>query len=227
MIRIDVLPDDVLLDIFDFYLHISFSLRNLKTLEAWQSLVHVCRRWRNIVFRSPRRLNLQLVCNPKTPVRDTLDVWPPLPLFISGNLHNFYSSSTDETIAALGQSHRVRQVNLHGIGDREFNKVLEAMQLPFPDLTGLSLFPGYETPPIVPDSFLGGSAPNLRMVHLNRVPFPGLPKLLLSATRLVHLIVSLTPDTFHPRQWPLSSPCCPASSHLTFDSNPLNLALTG
>jgi len=28
--------------------------------DAWQSLVHVCRRWRSLVFGSPRRLNLQL-----------------------------------------------------------------------------------------------------------------------------------------------------------------------
>src|SRR6266403_4778984 len=40
-------------------------------------------------------------------------------------------------------------------------------------------------------------------------------------------IMSLIPGTFHPRQWPLSSPCCPASKYLSFISNPLNLALTG
>src|SRR6266478_3709193 len=41
------------------------------------------------------------------------------------------------------------------------------------------------------------------------------------------LLISLIPGTFHPKRWPLSSPCCPASIHFTFDSNPLNLALTG
>ena len=41
--------------------------------------------------------------------------------------------------------------------------------------------------PIVPDSFLGGSAPHLRSLVLDGIPFPDLPKLLLSATHLVYL----------------------------------------
>jgi hypothetical protein len=37
------------------------------------------------------------------------------------------------------------------------------------------------------DSFLGGSAPRLRFLGLDRIPYLGLPKLLLSATHLVYL----------------------------------------
>src|SRR6266852_4744954 len=48
--------------------------------------------------------------------------------------------------------------------------------------------------------------------------------LTLSASRL---LVFLTPGTFHPKRWSLSSPRCPASKHFTFYSDPLNLALTG
>src|SRR6266436_9044389 len=40
-------------------------------------------------------------------------------------------------------------------------------------------------------------------------------------------LISLILGTFHPRQWPPSSPCCPASKHFSFNSNPLNLALIG
>ena len=54
-------------------------------VEGWQLLVHVCRRWRNVVFGSPRRLNLQLRCTHETPVKDKLDVWPSLPLIIKGD----------------------------------------------------------------------------------------------------------------------------------------------
>ena len=50
-----MLPDDVLLAIFDF-------CGDKYELEAWQTLVHVCRRWRSVVLGSPRRLGLQLVC---------------------------------------------------------------------------------------------------------------------------------------------------------------------
>src|SRR6266436_96983 len=38
--------------------------------------------------------------------------------------------------------------------------------------------------------------------------------------------ISPIPDTFHPKRWSLSSPCCPASMNFTLFSNPLNLALT-
>src|SRR5260221_5208216 len=48
-------------------------------VESWQLLVHVCRRWRSLVFGSPRRLNLRLFCTPETPAKDTLAVWPALP----------------------------------------------------------------------------------------------------------------------------------------------------
>jgi len=59
--------------------------------------------------------------------------------------------------------------------------------VPFPELTKLQLFSGGETPPVAPDSFLGGSAPHLRIFELDSIPFPGLPKLLLSATHLDNL----------------------------------------
>jgi hypothetical protein len=41
--------------------------------------------------------------------------------------------------------------------------------------------------PIISDSFLGGSAPRLRELTLDGIPFPALPNLLLSATDLVEL----------------------------------------
>jgi hypothetical protein len=196
-------------------------------VEAWQSLVHVCRRWRSLVFGSPRRLNLQLFCTPKTPARDTLDVWPALPLIVKGNMA--LSSGTDNIIAALEQSNRVCQVFLLALAGWQLEKVLAAMQVPFPELTDLRLFSDGETLPVIPDSFLGGSAPRLRYFELDGIPFPGLPKLLLSATHLVHLrlLIFLIPGTFHPKRWSLSSPRCPASKHFPLNSDPLNLALTG
>jgi len=52
-----------------------------------------------------------------------------------------------------------------------------------------------ETRLVVPESFLGGSAPRLRHLELEGVPFPGLPKLLLSATDLVSLRISVIPHS--------------------------------
>jgi hypothetical protein len=201
MKQIDVLPDDVLLEIFDFYVDmnpwdvdevkpglnsdmVSWIDREEKMgIQVWQSLVHVCRRWRSLVFESPRRLNLQLYCSPETPAKDTLDVWPALPLIVKGNIIALISD-TDNVIAALGQSSCVCQVDLD-LADLQVEKVLAPMQVPFPELTYLRLA-SYPTADL-PDSFLGGSAPRLRYFELFCISFPGLPKLLLSANRLVNL----------------------------------------
>ena len=62
------------------------------------------------------------------------------------------------------------------------------MQVPFPELAVLSLsFGGLSYVPVLPDSFLGGSAPCLQYLSLTSIPFPGLQYLLLSAAHLVHL----------------------------------------
>jgi hypothetical protein len=188
VIRIDVLPDDVLLGIFDFYVDERLLTCSLLTdkekIENWQLLVHVCRRWRTLVLGSPRRLNLRLCCKPETPTRDMLNVWPALPLIVSGGM---IPSVMDNVIAALGQSDRVRQVNLYRFAGWQLEQVLVAMQVPFPELTYLWLSSFSKTVPVISDSFLDGSAPRLRYFSLEGIPFLGLPKLLLSATQLADL----------------------------------------
>ncbi len=186
MIRIDVLPDDILLDIFDFYM-------DKNHIEAWHTLIHVCQRWRSLVFGSPRRLNLRLFCTPETRARDTLDVWPAYPILIDGHLT--LSSGVDNVIAALGQTNRVCHVGLSGLENLELENVLAAMQVPFPELTVLQLISDSGIPPVAPDSFLGGSAPRLQFFELYGIPFPGLPNLLLSATHLVHLFLFNIPHS--------------------------------
>ena len=73
--------------------------------------------------------------------------------------------------------------------------VSAAMQEPFLQLTNLVLQSYRLTMPVLPDSFLGGSAPRLRKLSLNRIPFPGLPKLLPSATQLVGLYLRNIPQS--------------------------------
>ena len=84
-VTIDILDDDVLLEIFDHYA--DDALKRGK-YEEWQMLVHVCQKWRYIVFRSPLRLNLQILCSEGTPVREKLAVWPPLPIKIVHHNHS-------------------------------------------------------------------------------------------------------------------------------------------
>ncbi|KAI0249327.1 hypothetical protein BJV78DRAFT_1362967, partial [Lactifluus subvellereus] len=68
------------------------------------------------------------------------------------------------------------------------------MQEPFPALTLLQLRT-CETAPALPDMFLGGSAPRLQVLDLRGIPFPGLPRLLLSASDLSDLTLLGIPHT--------------------------------
>src|SRR6267154_6885831 len=184
------LPDDVLLEIFDFCVDQDmgeyFERFKKQRIEEWITLAHVCRRWRTVVFQSQCRLNLRLLCTPKTPVRDTLDIWPPLPLIIHDVGRMFGGGAcVDNIIAALEHNNRVCQIQLGGLR----SSISTAMLRPFPELTDLLLgmFIDDRPEPILPDSFLGRTAPRLQSLGLWGIPFPGLPKLLLSATHLVHL----------------------------------------
>ena len=190
--RIDILPDDALLRISDFYVETDLPYVLKRETEVWQTLVHVYRRWRTLVLGSPRRLNLRLFCTPETPARDTLDVWPALPLIVRDDKP---PSGTDNVVAALGRSNRVCQVSLGRVAGRQFEEVLAAMEVPFPELTVVELSSNGETVPVIPDSFLGGSAPRLRRFYLSGIRFPGLPKLHLSATHLVHLLLTNIPHS--------------------------------
>ena len=194
--RIDILPDDTLLEIFDFCVGRPWReawpvvwrvawREEKRRVEEWQPLVHVCRRWRILVLGSPRRLNLQLFCTPSTPARDTLHVWPALPLIIWGKMGS--SPGTDNVIASLKQSNRVCKVRLWSLASWQLEQVLAAMEVPFPELTLLGLSSNGETLSVIPDSFLNGSAPRLQNFDLSGILFPGLPNLLLSAPHLVHL----------------------------------------
>ena len=194
----NILPDDVLIDIFDFLLRDEQGAQGWT--QEWIMLAHVCRRWRSVVFQSPRRLNLRLLCTAETRTRDTLDIWPPLPLIIQDNrLSGDRTTGVDNIFAALEHNDRVCKICLDWLSspDWEYLTDLAAMQKPFPELTVLVLYMynGNELRSILPDSFLGGTAPRLQSLILYRVPFPGLPKLLLSATHLVDLYLDCIPDS--------------------------------
>ena len=192
VISIDMLPDHVLLEIFGFYVDQAYDDEDVdgkKAVEAWQPLVHVCQCWRSVVFGSPRRLGLQLACTANTLARDTVDIWPTtLPLVICD--FECKTGSVGNIIALLGRSdlvRRITQINLWHVSSSQLDEISEAMQVPFPELTSLELRNYDEVLLPLSDSFVGGSAPRLRFLLLNRIPYPGLPKLLLSATHLTKL----------------------------------------
>jgi hypothetical protein len=183
-VTIDILPDGVLLEIFGFYVG-PMSTRN--ELETWCTLVHVCQKWRNVVFESPLRLDLRISCHPTTPVREKLDIWPSFPIVINQSTKWQPTWGTDNTIAALEQNDRICKINLSDVPGPQMGEILAAMHKPFPVLTDLRLISDDETVSVDFDLFLGGSAPCLRSLHLFHIPLPGLPNLLFSATHLTDL----------------------------------------
>jgi hypothetical protein len=191
-----MLPDVALLEVFDDYV-------NNGIVYEWYMLVKVCRKWRNIIFGSPRRLHLRLYSMAWTPVRETLDAWPALPIVVWNNGHEKWG--VDNIVAALEHNDRIYEIYLCGIRGSQFETVLAALQQPFPALTSLVVSPRQrqeagrwlrgDIVQVQPDSFLGGYAPRLQSLSLDRIPFPGLPKLLLSATHLVRLSLWSVPDS--------------------------------
>jgi F-box-like len=159
-VTIGAIPDDILLEIFDFVLQgikdYSESYHYYRA-KRWNRLVHLCKRWRYLVFASPLRLDLRLFCSGRTPVREALDVWPPLPIEIS-------TCDWDANIvAALEHRDRVRRVGLDKIPR---NQLAGLMPEPFPALEHLSLATTFEIALVfqdfpLPSTFLGGSAPRL------------------------------------------------------------------
>ena len=179
-----MLPDVALLEVFDFYvkdeMHHMWRPRTRDV--TWYTLVHVCRKWRNVVFGSPRRLNLRLYCGDDTPVRETLDVWPPIPIAVRSNILR----GEDNINAALEYNNRICDIILWSISSPLPASILAALHQPFPTLTKLYLSFKAEIT-VDPASFLGGSLPALLSLTFRHGSFPGLPKLLLSATHLVEL----------------------------------------
>jgi hypothetical protein len=197
-VTIDMLPDVALLEIFDCYVNEAREEDQYlfgDQMQAWDTLVNVYRKWRTIVLESPRRLDLRLLCTTETPVKEMLAVRPPLPIIIR---HFGQITLMDNIIVALQHNDRVCQIRLWKVTNSQLEEALAAMEQPFPALTDLAIwFDDWckDAPAVVPRSFLGGSAPRLQRLELNRVPFPGLPKLLLSATGLVILDIREIPHS--------------------------------
>jgi hypothetical protein len=150
----------------------------------WYLLVHVCQRWRYLVFASPHRLDLCIYCTGKSPVREKLDIWPLLPIKI------WSAYLGDNVIAALEHPDRICEICLWNTRS-PLDRLVTMMQKPFPELESLHLGIIHGTVPALPNTFLGGSAPHLQSLGLYRIPFPTLPRLLLSCNDLVSLSLQI------------------------------------
>ena len=170
---------DVLLKIYRYYLEESPRL--------WPTLVHICRKWRRIVFSSQQALRLRLFFSYGTPVLKTLGHWQALPIVIEygGSLALDPPSPEDEVniIAALKRSDRVRSISLTVTTSLQGR--LYTVKRPLLELEDLILLSQDSVPLTLPSTFLWG--PRLRRLHLTRIGIPGLVQLLHSSRNLEDL----------------------------------------
>lgn len=183
-----MLQDEILLEIFVFW------NQDFCAVEEWHTLVHVCQRWRQIVFASPYRLNLEILCSPGTPVRKYLRIWPDLPIILEYTYmeESITPNDEDNIIAALEHPDRVSFIALD-LTCSLWEKIITVMQEPFPELTYLCITSEGGNAPIFPPKFLGGHVPRVEELEMEGIPFPALPILLLSASNLRRLYLSKIP----------------------------------
>jgi hypothetical protein len=186
------------LEIFDQH-RLAAQDYSLREPWEWHRLVHVCRRWRTVIFSSPGRLDLRLVYTYRKPLRKTLDCWPDLPLSIWYPrlvlYHHLSHPDEDNVIAALEHPNRICEINLT-LTHPLLEKLTPLMQDPFPVLEDLELGSrDLNDTLVLPSTFLGGSTPRLRRVDLDGTPFPTLPQLIMTARDLVSLRLAEIPNT--------------------------------
>ena len=184
----NILPEDVLLLIFYFDgLESSDQMRRL--FWSWSRLVHVCRRWRSIILASPNFLDLTLVIGPRTRM-ELMDVWPPFPVIIR-DTEDWPMPEDYDFDAAFAHRNRVCEIDIHRLTSSKLQQLASAMAVQFPALIDLELSLARESHPVqvLSNAFLGGSAPRLQHLRLDSIPFPTLPKFLLTAIGLVDLFL--------------------------------------
>ena len=185
-----MLPDNALLEIFHFYKDDSDNIDYLTFAWGWEMLMQVCRRWRQVVLGSPRRLKLRLVCTRTTPVTRLLDIWPPFPITVClpypFPVADMPENGLENIIAALECRDRIFNILIYEIRGPDLEKLVNVLHEPLPVLTSFLLYSTDESVPVLPETFLGGSAPRLQTFELTGIPFPSFPKF-ISFTPIISL----------------------------------------
>ena len=192
-----ILPDDVLLEVFDAYRQDMELLPRYENIwnskDGWFKLAHVCTRWRRLVLLSPTRLHVHLLFTPHRPSKVTmLTRLPSFPILVDYRATSGIESKENLALAAtISNRSRVRGFALR---TPYMDKVCKALSHPFPELESLEILPSspheHEVL-ILPANFLSGSVPCLRRLTLRKVAPGCLSPLLSSATGLVELNLSL------------------------------------
>ena len=200
------LNDDILLSVFNCYRLENEYNWNYQLL--WCKLSHVCQRWRHLIYECSSHLGMHIQCTMGSPMVNTLDHLPLLPLF----LHYHYSHHSAPTVLEQDELGIYHTLRLHGrirhidltLPPSILQKVLALMDGNFPILEHLSVScsfsadSGHLLPLTLPKAFL---APNLLHLALFDIGLPKRLRMLTSTFSLVKLELSRiqTSSYFHPR----------------------------
>ena len=182
-VTIQSVSDEVLLNIFRYFLHVS--------PRDWPRLVHTCRKWRQIVFASQQALRLRLFCTHGTPVQKTFNFWHAVPIVVqyggSPELDPPAPEDEENIMAALRQSSRVISIKL--TVTTPLLARLSTIESPFSELEDLALLSQDSVRCLIqPRGFRSGQwGTRLRSLHLTRIAFLELPQLLYSSRNIVDL----------------------------------------
>jgi hypothetical protein len=203
-VTIDVLPDDVLLEIFDYDRLLALKSQNDPRCPVpwnWQRLAHVCQNWRSLVFASPHRLRLRLYYTGRKPVTLDPSCWPPsFPIAIwyprFATSPPLSPNDEDNFSSVLKHRDRICEINL-AMTCVLSERLAALRQGPFPALERLRLrsLDSADRPLIIPSMFLDASVPRLRDIQLAGVAFPTLPYFLLSTRNLASLQLKDIPSS--------------------------------
>ena len=187
------LPCEILLEIFDAYRRTFLPDRNSSYERDWNSsngwfrLAHVCRGWRQIVLMSSSRLRLRLFFTPqRTGKAVAIRRLSPLPIIVDYTGGARTVNEQKRIVSALAYSDRVRQIFFIGAG-RGLEKLLEAMNRPFPALVAFHLHATSHDPYVLPPAFLVSFAPSLQHLVLCGITLASALPLLSNITTLVGL----------------------------------------
>ena len=193
-----MLPEDTLLEIFDFYRLDAMKARGRPRPWKWHHLAHVCRKWRLVLSISPRRLDLQILCKSGAPIERVLASWGTLPLIVRFKGSPKTKSLPENIVTALRHPDRVREIEL-GLTSTTVGSIVDSMKKPFQTLECIRIeIKDTEEPSLLfSDTFLGASAPRLRVIELRGIsfPFPEIKKVISSTNNLVELNLSGIPKT--------------------------------
>ena len=196
-VTIIALPNELILEIFNYFLDQAPDDDDDDDDDAWHTLVHVCRQWRHLVFASSKHLNIRLLCTRDRLAKDLLDLWPPLPIIISDSARRkarLELEGAKTIVAAFKERDRICIIDLRAVPALLWKPFLTMVE-PFPVLTSLTLHSGGFYLRTLPDSFLGGASPCLQELHLYGIPFPALGDLLLSTNNLINLHLEEIPHS--------------------------------